>query len=568
MYNTRSCLFLMVLVALLLHGHADATCGGGGGGGSGRGGAGSAYRTTWTARSWKDALSDAASRKEGLVLYFPPEPEPGAGASTNAKDEKGEDKNEHRFFSTKIPNDASKERLFKKAEGEEAKELRKEYETKATLHTVHVCDWYGNSYKIFKAGDSAKIDGKQLRLTLYSMEKLSGRLVKKLDAQADAATKAVDAESWASAIERINEVLAYRGHEPVERAKALLARVEAAGNAAVDEALRIEEESARTKRLNEIKKTFAGTKVEHRCKVELGEAPREEEPAKDSGKAPASQGALLRADGMAGEAWAEEFGSVDFERLPPSDAERTEAVLREGIAFESAGRYEEARGRYEAASRLDPKDPVPLVYLGEVYRHHMGDWDAADRTFRSALKLDNDDFAMAVALHGLGKMTIWRGDDKAGLALMEQSIARYPTPLCYRNLAIYWTSDKTSRKAFEYATKAFELAPNDGYNQVFYSIYLLLDGHKDEAAALFAKAEFDPSMSYNCACYHAVRGDREKMLSYLKRHFYEYEQFEAVRTFEMAEARMDALFAPWYEDKEFVELTAKARSTPWLGGER
>jgi len=182
------------------------------------------------------------------------------------------------------------------------------------------------------------------------------------------------------------------------------------------------------------------------------------------------------------------------------------------------------------------------------------------------VELDNDDFAVAIALHGLGKMTIWRGDDKAGLALLEQSIARYPTALCYRNLAIYWTGDKTSRKGFEYATKAYELDPNDGYNQVFYSIYLLLDGRQDEASRLFAKAKFDTSMSYNVACYYAVMGDRTKMLEYLKRHFYEYEQFEAVRSFEMAEARMDALFAPWYEDKEFKDLTAKARTTPWLGG--
>lgn len=549
--------FAALALALLLHGPADATCGGGGGGGSGRGGAGQAYRTTWTGKAFEAALAEAAGKSQGAVLYFPPAEQEGG----RAKSGKGDGKTEHRFFTTKIPNDASKERVFYKAQGDAAKKLREQYEPKSEMHVILVCDWYGNTFKTFRATDSVKVDGKQLRTTLYAMDKLVNRLVKKLDAQANAAAKSVDALGWATAIEALSSLLDYRGHEPIERAKALWARVEEAGNGAVDEALRIEDPAARTKRLQEIKKTFAGTKVEHRCKVELGEAPREAPREEPAATKPASSDALPGAAA----AWGEEFLGVDFEALPLSQAEQTEVALREGIALEAAGRYEEARQRYELACALDPRDSIALVYLGELYRHHVGDWDAAEKTMRRVVELDNDDFAMAVALHGLGKMTIWRGDDKAGLALMERSIERHQTPLCYRNLAIYWTGDKTSRKAFEYATKAYELDPDDGYNQVFYSIYLLLDGRADEARHLFGKAEFDPSMSYNCACYHAVKGEREKVLHYLKRHFYEYEQFEAVRSFEMAEARMDALFAPWYEDRDFKELTAKARATPWLG---
>ena len=37
-----------------------------------------------------------------------------------------------------------------------------------------------------------------------------------------------------------------------------------------------------------------------------------------------------------------------------------------------------------------------------------------------------------------------------------------------------------------------------------------------------------------------------------------------MRSFEMAEARMDAFFKPWYGDAEFKRLTALAGKTPWL----
>ena len=46
-----------------------------------------------------------------------------------------------------------------------------------------------------------------------------------------------------------------------------------------------------------------------------------------------------------------------------------------------------------------------------------------------------DPLSRAVALHGLGKMTIHDGEFKAGLALMERSMEAYPLALTYRNLA-------------------------------------------------------------------------------------------------------------------------------------
>ena len=44
------------------------------------------------------------------------------------------------------------------------------------------------------------------------------------------------------------------------------------------------------------------------------------------------------------------------------------------------------------------------------YRHHTGDWAAARRTFGAILAMPADPISRAVALHGIGKMTIHDGD--------------------------------------------------------------------------------------------------------------------------------------------------------------
>ena len=44
----------------------------------------------------------------------------------------------------------------------------------------------------------------------------------------------------------------------------------------------------------------------------------------------------------------------------------------------------------------------------------------------------------------------------------------------------------------------------------------------------------------------------------LKRHFFEYERYQAVRSKEMMEARVDAVFASLKQDPAFVALTDAA----------
>jgi hypothetical protein len=43
-----------------------------------------------------------------------------------------------------------------------------------------------------------------------------------------------------------------------------------------------------------------------------------------------------------------------------------------------------------------------------------------------------------------------------------------------------------------------------------------------------------------------------------KRHFFQYERYEAVRSKEMVEARVDAVFASLREDPQFLALTGAA----------
>jgi hypothetical protein len=44
----------------------------------------------------------------------------------------------------------------------------------------------------------------------------------------------------------------------------------------------------------------------------------------------------------------------------------------------------------------------------------------------------------------------------------------------------------------------------------------------------------------------------------LKRHFFAYERYQAVRSKEMMEARVDAVFASLMDDRDFMALTSGA----------
>jgi tetratricopeptide (TPR) repeat protein len=252
---------------------------------------------------------------------------------------------------------------------------------------------------------------------------------------------------------------------------------------------------------------------------------------------------------------APEFASPVFEAR---QSRRIELTMRRGLIAENNARYLAAEKLYQQAQLMDPADPTPLRYLGELYRHHIGDWDRARTTFDRILNMPADPLSRAVALHGLGKITIHEGAFLKGLHLMEQAVAEYPLALAYRNLAVYWNSEGDLVKGNEYTEKALVLDPQDPYNLVFAAVFMAASGHGDEALKV-ARANINllPA-SYNLAAIYAQNGQREKALALLKRHFYQYERYQAVRSKEMMEARVDAVFDSLRQDSAFLALTRDA----------
>jgi len=239
----------------------------------------------------------------------------------------------------------------------------------------------------------------------------------------------------------------------------------------------------------------------------------------------------------------------------------TEEIVRTmnaGLAAERDGNIGEARRLYATAGRIDPADPTPVRFLGELLRHEIGDWEAARASFNRVLDMNADPISKAVALHGLGKMTIHDGRFDEGLALFQRSLDAYPLPLTYRNLAVYWNSEKDHVKAHAYVKKAIELDPDDDYNQIFAATYFVELGRPDEARAVALRHEAMLSASYNLAVIYAQLGEKDKALALLTRHFTVYEKFDAVRAKEMQEARDDIAFTPLQKDPVFIAMTAKA----------
>lgn len=256
----------------------------------------------------------------------------------------------------------------------------------------------------------------------------------------------------------------------------------------------------------------------------------------------------------------EEVGSIPevtpiFDRVQGA---RVEAVMTQGLRAEIAEQYVAAEKLYQKAHLMDPADPTPLRYLGEVYRHHTGEWDKARATFNTILNMPSDPIARAVALHGLGKMTIHDGEFKKGLSLMEQSVAEYPLALAYRNLAVYWNSEGDLKQGAAYTQKALALEPKDPYNLVFAAVFMAASGRGDEALKIARTNRNLLPASYNLAAIYAQTGHRREALALLQRHFFQYERYQAVRAKEMMEARVDAVFDSLRQDSAFLALTSGA----------
>src|SRR5882762_6885279 len=239
----------------------------------------------------------------------------------------------------------------------------------------------------------------------------------------------------------------------------------------------------------------------------------------------------------------------------PRQSALIQRTMKLGLMAENSGRYVAADKLYTRAHLLDPADPTPLRFMGENYRHNIGDWKKAREVFEKILSMPADSLSRSVAYHGLGKMTIHDGEFKKGLELMERAIAEYPLALAYRNLAVYWNSEGDPVKGNEYTQQALALDPQDPYNLVFAAVFMAANGKK-EGALKIARDNFKlMPASYNLAAIYAQNGQRDKALSLLRRHFFQYERYQAVREKEMMEARVDDVFESVRTDRKFIALT-------------
>lgn len=259
-----------------------------------------------------------------------------------------------------------------------------------------------------------------------------------------------------------------------------------------------------------------------------------------------------------GQPVSEEVGDVREPVLDPARSAVIEKTMLDGLAAENAGRYDEAGRLYLRAQAMDPADPAPVRYHAELLRHHTGEWQKSRAEFERLLTMRADPLSRAVALHGLGKMTIHAGAFDKGREMIEQSVATYPLALAYRNLAVYWNSEGDVKKMGEYVNEALRLDPHDPFNIVFAAVFKATSGKLDEALKIAEENEAMLPASYNLAAIYALAGNRDKALALLRRHFHEYERFDAVRGEEMMEARVDAVFDSLRSDQEFLALTAKA----------
>src|SRR4029453_9505273 len=112
-----------------------------------------------------------------------------------------------------------------------------------------------------------------------------------------------------------------------------------------------------------------------------------------------------------------------------------------------------------------------------------------------------------------------------------------PLSQMYHTLAVYWLSEGDRVKADAYTKKALALDPEEPFNVVFAAAFAAGEGGERARQALKVPQAPEDLLcaSYNLAAIHAQLGDRNKALALLKRHFYEYERFDSVRTKEMME---------------------------------
>lgn len=221
--------------------------------------------------------------------------------------------------------------------------------------------------------------------------------------------------------------------------------------------------------------------------------------------------------------------------IPPA----LDAVLRIGERAEADGDRERAGEAYEAAAREFPEHAAAWAYLGEFRRFWRSDAEGARQAFERALAAPVVDQASAAfAWRGLGEIARHEGRVDEAVRCFERSLSVRPLADTHRSLsALYGNERRDFVKAAQHARAAVAASPDDPIALLLFAVQMERLGRADEGRAAFERAvrlagcddrgaptggpgrRIHCCVLYNAACYHAVRGDRERALAMLAAFF-------------------------------------------------
>lgn len=221
--------------------------------------------------------------------------------------------------------------------------------------------------------------------------------------------------------------------------------------------------------------------------------------------------------------------------IPPA----LDAVLRIGERAEAEGNRERAGEAYEAAVRGFPEHAAGWAHLGEFLRFWRSDAAGARAAFERALAAPvADRTSAAFAWRGLGELARHEGRVEEAIRCFERSLATRPLADTHRSLsALYGNERRDFAKAARHAQAAVEESPDDPIALLLFAVQMQRLGREDEAHRAFERAiwlagcddrgaplgdaarRIHCCVLYNGACYHAVRGDRERALAMLAAFF-------------------------------------------------
>jgi hypothetical protein len=349
-------LFGLALPLMLLAGlrPVEATCGGGGGGGMGGGGSSSSessgkgeasYTTAWV-NSLSEATTKSTEWRKAVFLYFPPEGEKGS----------------HPFFRTKMMQDISNEMGCLRIAYSKDNPLREELKVPKNLHVLHVCDWYANSLKAWGVSGKDKFNYPAIEALMKGLQKTVEGVLKKMEANLKAAEAKLEKSDSVEALKALGDLVTYRGHEIVARAKPAIQKIAEAAGTEIEAAVKIEDKKARAKELQKIKTRYKNLKsVEDRCDKEI-EAATGMAPARETDSVLVRRDSEEIADAL--------LASIDFSKRAPSISELAHQAMSDGLNFEIREENHKALEFYAKATGLDPKESNEMTYLGELNRHH------------------------------------------------------------------------------------------------------------------------------------------------------------------------------------------------------